>query len=460
MNLAERRAVRRLRLKGDGVGATLARGASATFMVRVAGMLIGFGLNVVLARVLGASAYGTYVYALSWLLLVALASQLGLRDSVVRFGAAAYGQLAWAELKGIAVFSNRWTLTVSFVSTAVFAGVLWGLSDRLAPSLLYSLSFGLLLIPIVGFVGVKSAMLIALARPVLATLTELVSRPAMILFGIAGAYFVIGENLSPVFAMGVTVVASGFSLLLCFFFLRRSIPSEVNAGSADLENRREWRTVALSIFLVAAMTLINNRADMLMIGTMLGTTEVGFYSAANRYAQFLPFPLYAVNSLAAPMIASLYMEGRRREIQRALSLAALGIGCFAIPAAILLIVAGRPLLGIYGTEFVEGYDALVWLTISQLGVALGGSVMQLMTMTGHHRPAARIVGVSAVLNLTLNFILIPRFGIAGAAIATAASAVLANLGMVLFVRRRLGLDPTLFSYFRRNAVNGPGSQGD
>jgi O-antigen/teichoic acid export membrane protein len=75
-----------------------------------------------------------------------------------------------------------------------------------------------------------------------------------------------------------------------------------------------------------------------------------------------------------------------------------------------------------------------------------------MTMTGHHRPAARIVGASAVLNLTLNVILIPRFGIAGAGMATAASIVLANLGMVIFVRRKLGFDPTLLGFIYRVRV--------
>lgn len=452
MTLKDRFEDIRIRLAGDGVGATVARGASASFVVRVVGMLVGFGLSVVLARTLGAAAYGTYVYALSWLLLVALAAQIGLRDSVVRFGASAFGQRAWGELRGITRFSNRWTLSVSLASVAVLAGILWGLSDRLDPTLLRTMIAGLVMIPLVAFLGVKSAMLLALSRPVLSTLSDSVARPTTILVGISIAYFMIGERVSAVFAMGVTVGASAIALMLCLFFIRLSTPRESRTASPDLGRSREWRTVALSIFLLAAMNLINNRADMLMIGGMLGTTEVGFFSAANRYAQFLPFPLYAVNSLAAPMIASLFAEGRREEIQRIVSLGALGVGCMAIPAAILLIVAGRPLLEVYGVEFVEGYDALVWLSIGQLMTALGGSVVQLMTMTGHHRPASRMMAASAVVNLTLNVLLIPRLGITGAAIATATSLALVNLMMVLFVRRRLGFDPTLLGFIRRTRL--------
>jgi O-antigen/teichoic acid export membrane protein len=190
------------------------------------------------------------------------------------------------------------------------------------------------MIPLMGFVGVKCAMLLALASPVFATLCEQVARPTAILIGIVVAYLVIGDGVSPVVAMGVTVAASASTLLLCLLFLRLSTPRESRNVTPDLSRSTEWRTVALSIFLLAAMNLINNRADMLMIGGMLGTTEVGFFSAANRYAQFLPFPLYAVNSLAAPMIASLYAEGRRAETQRVVSLGALGIGCMVIPAAV------------------------------------------------------------------------------------------------------------------------------
>jgi O-antigen/teichoic acid export membrane protein len=142
MTLRDRLKDIRIRLKGDGVGAMVARGASASFVVRVIGMLVGFGLSVILARVLGAAAYGTYVYASSWVLLVALTAQLGLRESVIRFGASAYQQGVWAELRGISRFANRWILLVSLSSAAVFAFVLWGLSDRLDPMLLQTMSIG------------------------------------------------------------------------------------------------------------------------------------------------------------------------------------------------------------------------------------------------------------------------------------------------------------------------------
>ena len=449
MSLRDRFDDIRFRLKGDGVGATVARGASATFMARLAGMIVGFGLNVVLARVLGATDYGTYIYALSWLLLAGLASQLGLRDSIIRFAASAISQRAWGEFRGINRFATRWTLTVSVSSLFVFAGILLGLSETLEPALLRTMALGLLLIPLLGFIGVKCAMLLALASPVFATLSDQVIRPAAILFGVVVVYLVMEQGISPEIAMAVTLAAGVLNLLLCLYFVRISTPSESRGVALDSERKSEWRAVGLSIFLLSAMNLINNRADMLIIGGMLGTTEVGFYAAANRYAQFLPFPLYAINSLAAPMIASLWAEDRRVEIQRVVSLGALAIGCMAIPAAVVLIAAGRRLLGIYGTEFEAGYDALIWLAMGQLAVALGGSVVQLMTMTGHHIPAARIMAASAVLNLTLNVLLIPRFGIAGAGIATASSLIFSNVGMVLFVRRKLGFDPTLFGYLRR-----------
>ena len=73
-----------------------------------------------------------------------------------------------------------------------------------------------------------------------------------------------------------------------------------------------------------------------------------------------------------------------------------------------------------------------------------GSVGYLMTMTGNQRQAAVIVGSGAVLNIVLNAMLIPRYGMTGAATATALSMVYWNLLMYLFVRVKLKINPSIW----------------
>jgi O-antigen/teichoic acid export membrane protein len=163
------------------------------------------------------------------------------------------------------------------------------------------------------------------------------------------------------------------------------------------------------------------------------------------------FAIGAVNAALAPMISALHASGKVKELQRVVTLAARGIAFFCVPAGLVLVFAGEPILGLFGAEFKAGYRALVILAGGQLVNALSGSVGLLTMMTGHQGRAVRVVAVCVLLNILLNAILIPRFGIAGAAAATAATTILSNLLLLVYVVRHLGINPTAFTLGRRGA---------
>src|SRR5690606_14902262 len=89
--------------------------------------------------------------------------------------------------------------------------------------------------------------------------------------------------------------------------------------------------------------------------------------------------------------------------------------------------------------FRTGYVALLILVFGQLINAGMGCVVVLLNMTGHERDTLNGVAVAAVANLLLNFLLIPRFGINGAAASTAVSLALWNILLARTVAKRLGL---------------------
>ncbi len=78
----------------------------------------------------------------------------------------------------------------------------------------------------------------------------------------------------------------------------------------------------------------------------------------------------------------------------------------------------QPILSLFGSDFTEASWSLKILVTGQMINALCGSVAILMIMTGHQKKSLPVVVCSALINVVLNAILIPSFGIAGAAIAT------------------------------------------
>jgi O-antigen/teichoic acid export membrane protein len=110
---------------------------------------------------------------------------------------------------------------------------------------------------------------------------------------------------------------------------------------------------------------------------------------------------------------------------------------------LVLILFGRWILAaVFGDEYAVGATALAILAAAQLANAAAGSVGQLLSMTGHERDAARGVALSALVNVALNALLIPRWGMNGAAAASAASLITWNVLLAILVHRRLGLHST------------------
>ena len=110
----------------------------------------------------------------------------------------------------------------------------------------------------------------------------------------------------------------------------------------------------------------------------------------------------------------------------------------------MLIAFGDDLLAVFGSDFGRGRLALTILVLGQVVNVAAGHVGVLMTMTGHEKRVAATVGASAACNAVLNLILIPRFGIDGAAAATAISLVLWNGVTLVWVIKHLRINPTIF----------------
>jgi O-antigen/teichoic acid export membrane protein len=118
----------------------------------------------------------------------------------------------------------------------------------------------------------------------------------------------------------------------------------------------------------------------------------------------------------------------------------------------LLVTAGAALLGrwflglFFGVEFVAAYTPLMILLIGQFVNSATGAVWFLLNMTGHERETARGLAVSAVLNLMLNLLLTPPFGIIGAAVATTTALITWNVLLWWAVRKRLGINSLVFNF--------------
>lgn len=425
-------------LHGQGSGATFMRGAVGSFAGKSLGLGTGFLLQVALARVLGVEQLGVYSYVLAWVNVALLVATLGFDTAFMRFVSVYVAQDDWQRLRGLFSRAARLVLLASLVGSAVLLSMAIFLSRHWPPGQRETFMAAALLIPLFSLSALRQAALRGLKRVFLADLPDTIMRPLLIMGALAACWL---YGIAPVTAPDAMLIQAGAALaafLLGGKLLFASLPPAFRAAAPEYESLH-WLRTAFPMFLISAMHVVLKQTDVLMIGAMLGPRETGIYAVAVRLSDLAVFGLTAANAICAPMISEYFHAGRKAELQRIVRLASRISFIFTLLATLGVLLFGDWILGIFGHGFLEAKPALLILFAAQMVNALTGPVGFLMVMTGHQVRAAYINGAAVILNVVLNLVLIPRYGIEGAAFSTASAIVLWNVWMLVFVNRRLGI---------------------
>ena len=177
--------------------------------------------------------------------------------------------------------------------------------------------------------------------------------------------------------------------------------------------------------------------------------EVGVYSACVRVALVMVLFLTAVSYVFSPFVADLHARGERDRLDALFKAITRWTVAGTIPLLLLLLILPQSILRIFGgSEFASGSDALRILVIGQaINVSVGAAGFVLI-MAGRTGWDLVVYGVSAALDLTLAWILVPRFGIEGAAASQAITIAVSNWLRLALVRRFVGIFPWDLTYLR------------
>jgi O-antigen/teichoic acid export membrane protein len=126
----------------------------------------------------------------------------------------------------------------------------------------------------------------------------------------------------------------------------------------------------------------------------------------------------------------------------------------SVPVCLFIWLFPSFLLGIFGEQFKTGSAALIILAGGSLVNALTGSVGVLLQMTGRQKEYNYIVITAAGINIALNIILIPAYGIIGAAIASASSKILQNIAAAFYVYKVYNFATVFIPFFKRQKSSG------
>jgi O-antigen/teichoic acid export membrane protein len=418
----------------------LATGTGISILGRVVGRAGYTVSQVLLARVLGPANFGLYAIGWTLLCIAAVVAPIGLDQAVVRFGAHYYGEDK-QKLKGALLHCIGYSL----LSGLVLAIVCWWTAPWVALRVFHNLQLASLLrgfalaIPLWSGGAVAAAATRITQRMQFTIIIEDVFRQGSAALMIV-VLFLVGGGLRA--AVGIVVASFGVSLFVGWFLVWRlfrfDLSSEVNAGSVH------WEIMGFSpaAWVAGAFAMLMLWIDRLVLGHFRPAIDVGLYQAASQTTMLFEMILGALSMTIAPMIVELHRRHAQHQVEELYRISTKWALYLTAPLFLLFAFAARDfVVVVFGSGYAAGWLPLTILLCGQLANVGTGAVGLLLLMTGHERGWLLLTLGGFLANLVLAILLIPPFGIVGAAVSTAISTVAFFSLAVVQVFRQLDIFP-------------------
>jgi O-antigen/teichoic acid export membrane protein len=225
---------------------------------------------------------------------------------------------------------------------------------------------------------------------------------------------------------------------LVWRLFRSDLSSDVNAGSVH------WEILGFSpaAWLAGAFAMLMIWIDRLVLGHFRPASEVGLYQAASQTTMLFEMILGSLSMTIAPMIVELHRRHAQHQVEELYRISTKWALYLTAPLFLLLAFAARDfVVVVFGAGYAAGWLPLTILLCGQLANVGTGAVGLLLLMTGRERGWLLLTLGGFSANLVLAIVLIPPFGIVGAAVSTAISTVAFFSLAVVQVFRQLDIFP-------------------
>jgi O-antigen/teichoic acid export membrane protein len=430
--------------RDDGSDRSIAqRTAGTAFLIRVASAAVLYASQVLLARWMGRFEFGIYVYVWAWVGFLGMLAGGGVAASAQRF-VPEYKTLADNErLRGF-LLGGRWlsfgygTLMAALVVVAVVIG-----GSRIPPHYWLPFLIGAAVIPIFPVSSIQDTISRCFHWIELGLIPNYIVHPLLIIAALL-VFHAFGEAVTAVHALVVAGIGFWLITLMQTALLSRRLDRAAGSGRRRYEYGY-WIAVALPIALVDGFFLMLTYVDILILQAFVGPSEVAVYHAATKTLALVNFIYFAVSAASAHRFAQYHVTGEKKKLVEFLHGAVRWTFWPSLAFGLALLALGKPILGLFGPGFDEGYPLMFVLVIGLLARASVGPAERLLSMQGQQSICAAIYGTTFFTNLILCVTLIPRLGLIGAAAATASAIVVESILLFVVAKRRLGLHAFVFT---------------
>lgn len=395
------------------------------------GAFITYLATIFATRVVGAENWGLFFLAQTVLLTLTVVSTLGLNQGVLRFVSLFAGKKDPARVKGTISFAMKRTLVVSSLLAIVVFFSSPFLEEHVFKQAHFSLAIRTLIVvlPLATLTEILLVSLQGLRHISQHVLVKNILQPLIRLILLA-LLFIAGLKLKGLLWATASSVIFGF-FITSYFLFRTYLTHHKQART--IVEKAKISHFSKPLFFNNMLSQVFSALPILFLGYFHSAIEVGIFGVALRLGLIVSLPLAAFNIVFVPTISNLYGRGEKESLAKLFKISTRWIFTISLAGALVLMLFAKPILSIFGSQFVAGALALYFLVLGELINAGVGSVGFMLMMTG--RPKINLINsiILFFLTLGLGFIFIARYGVLGAALTTALSVALINILRLLEV---------------------------
>ena len=416
--------------------------AGTAFLIRITAAVLAYGSQVMLARWMGSYEFGIYVYVLTWLLVIGGLADLGLGSTAQRFIPEYLQQKGFALLRGFLSGSRWMTFGIATITASLAVLAIALLRDRIDDYLEVPLYLACATLPLWALMQAQDGIARSFNWINLALLPLYVLRQVLFICLVAIAYLT-GYVIDAVLVTGLAAVSIWVTGIGQLLYLNRRLHAKVPAGRKTYAPHT-WLIVSTPMFMVEAFHLLLSNVDILLLKQFRSPDEVAIYYAAAKTLALVAFIYFSVSAAIAHKFTQYHLAGDREGLSDFLADTVRWTFWPSVAATIVLLACGKLFLLAFGARFTEGYGVMFILAVGLLARAAVGPVERLLNMLDEQRVCATVYAVAVAANLILCCLLIPPYGIEGAAVATSVAFLLESVLLFWVTKRRLGLHVFIF----------------
>jgi|AntRauTorckE5430_2_1112549.scaffolds.fasta_scaffold00484_10 O-antigen/teichoic acid export membrane protein len=236
----------------------------------------------------------------------------------------------------------------------------------------------------------------------------------------------------------ITIIAHTLAIFILFLIsIRYILKYNFPFVRKSTYTSRKFVRQSLPMLISTSMIIFLGWSDTIVLGIFKDSSDVGIYGVVLKISVVTSFTFQALDSILAPKLSNAYHAKEMNLFKKLVKFSTILNSIISILVVVGIFLFKDLILSIFGDEFFKASTALIILCLGQLFNSICGPVGSILQMTGRQIVFRNILMIAFLINILLNFLLAPTYGINGVAIATAISLAFWNLSSVIYISKKI-----------------------